>query len=214
MPAYQRHFIEFLLKHKALQFGQFTLKSGRVSPYFFNSGTFQTGDSLARLGNYYATALLESNLSYDLLYGPAYKGIPLVTTTTIALYTQHKKKLAYCFNRKETKDYGDKGSFVGAPLRGRIVMVDDVISAGTTLGETIQLIKPHNAHLTGVLIAFDRQERGQGQQSAVQEAMAQFNIPVHSIITLTDLMHYIHQNKEFHQWITPMEHYQKQYGIL
>lgn len=214
MSAHQRHFIEFLLKHKALQFGQFTLKSGRTSPYFFNSGTFQTGESLARLGNYYATALLESPLSYDLLYGPAYKGIPLVATTTIALYTQYKKKVAYCFNRKEAKDHGDKGSFVGAPLTGRIVMVDDVISAGTTLSETIKLIKPHHAHLTGVLIAFDRQERGQGPQSAVQEAMAQFNIPVHSILTLTDLMHYIHQHKELHQWITPMEHYQEQYGVL
>lgn len=213
MQEYQRHFIEFLLKHKALKFGEFTLKSGRISPYFFNLGTFQTGSSLAHLGEYYAATLLQSNLPYDMLYGPAYKGIPLVAATTIALYNRHELDTPYCFNRKEAKDHGDKGTFVGAPMAGRVVMVDDVITAGTTVRETISLMENLNANLTGILIAFDRQERGQGKQSAVQETAEKFGVPVQSIITLTDLITYIHKQENLKEWLKPIEHYQAEYGV-
>ncbi|MCB1827551.1 MAG: orotate phosphoribosyltransferase [Coxiellaceae bacterium] len=213
MQEYQRHFIEFLLKHKALKFGEFTLKSGRISPYFFNLGTFQSGSSLAKLGEYYAASLLQSNLPYDILYGPAYKGIPLVAATAIALSNQHEIDAPYCFNRKEAKDHGDKGLFVGAPLEGRIVMVDDVITAGTTVRETIELIQPYNADLTGIVIAFDRQERGQGKLSAVQETASKHGVPVQSIITLTDLINYLHQHSELKSWLKPIELYRAEYGV-
>jgi len=213
MQEYQRHFIEFLLKYKALTFGEFTLKSGRISPYFFNLGTFQTGSSLAQLGECYATTLLQSNLPYDVLYGPAYKGIPLVAATAIALYNHHQEDTPYCFNRKETKDHGDKGILVGAPMEGRVVMLDDVITAGTTVRETMGLMENLNANLTGIVIAFDRQERGQGEQSAVQETVEKFSIPVQSIITLTDLITYIHKRDEFKKWLKPIEHYQAEYGV-
>ena len=213
MQEYQRHFIEFLLKHKALTFGTFTLKSGRVSPYFFNLGTFQSGSSLAQLGEFYAATLLQSNLPYDMLYGPAYKGIPLVSATAIALYNHHQLDAPYCFNRKEAKDHGDKGTFVGAPMSGRVVMVDDVITAGTTVRETIHLMENLNANLSGVLIAFDRQERGQGKQSAVQETAKKYGVPVQSIITLSDLISYIHRSDQLKEWINPIESYQAEYGV-
>lgn len=213
MEKYQRHFIDFLLKHKALTFGEFTLKSGRISPYFFNLGTFQSGSSLAHLGQFYAATLLQSNLFYDVLYGPAYKGIPLVAATAIALYNDYQIDKPYCFNRKELKHHGDKGRFVGAPLAGRVVMVDDVITAGTTVRETVERIENLNAHLTGIVIAFDRQERGQGSHSAVQETVQQYGIPVQSIITLTDLIHYLHEKSEFKEWIKPIEQYQATYGV-
>lgn len=212
MQDYQRHFIEFLLKHKALQFGKFTLKSGRISPYFFNLGTFQSGSSLTQLGKFYATTLLQSNLPYDVLYGPAYKGIPLVAATAIALFNNHNQDTPYCFNRKEAKDHGDKGLIVGAPLEGRIVMVDDVITAGTTVRETIELMENRNANLSGIVIAFDRQERGQGEQSAVQETAEKHGVPVQSIITLADLVEYLHQ-ENLKSWLSPIEKYQTEYGI-
>ena len=213
MQDYQRHFIEFLLTHKALQFGEFTLKSGRVSPYFFNLGTFQSGSSLAQLGEFYATTLLQSNLPYDVLYGPAYKGIPLVAATTIALFNNHNQDTPYCFNRKEAKDHGDKGLIVGAPLEDRIVMVDDVITAGTTVRETIELMENRSANLSGIVIAFDRQERGQGEQSAVQEIAEKYGVPVQSIITLVDLVEYLSHQENLKSWLSPMEKYQTEYGI-
>ncbi len=214
MQNYQRHFIEFLLKHKALTFGEFTLKSGRISPYFFNLGVFNTGTSLAQLGEFYAATLLQSNLPHDVLYGPAYKGIPLVAATAIALYNNHQKNTPYCFNRKEVKDHGDGGSFVGAPLEGRVVMVDDVITAGTTVRETIRMMENLNANLTGIVIAFDRQERGQGEQSAVQETAERFGVPVQSIITLQDVVTYMNESAEMDSTLKEeIERYQAEYGV-
>jgi len=212
MQNHQRHFIEFLLKHKALKFGEFTLKSGRISPYFFNLGTFNTGASLAELGEFYATTLLQSNLPCDVLYGPAYKGIPLVAATAIALHNNHQKDTPYCFNRKEAKDHGESGTLVGSPMEGNVVMVDDVITAGTTVRETITLIEKMNANLTGIVIAFDRQERGLGELSAVKETAEKHGVPVQSIITLQDLIHYMSERDEMKEQLKHIERYQTEYG--
>jgi len=213
MQNHQRNFIEFLLKHKALSFGEFTLKSGRISPYFFNLGMFNSGASLAQLGEFYATTLLQSNLPHDVLYGPAYKGIPLVSATAIALANHHQKDTPYCFNRKEAKDHGEGKLIVGAALEGKVVMVDDVISAGTTVRETISLLENMNANLTGIVIAFDRQERGEGEQSAVQETAQKYNVPVQSIITLQDVIAYMAEQENMKQHIKPIENYLEQYGV-
>jgi len=176
-------------------------------------GTFQTGASLAQLGEFYAATLMQSNLPYDVLFGPAYKGIPLVAATAIAFYNHHQQDTPYCFNRKEAKDHGDKGLLVGAPLEGRVVMVDDVITAGTTVRETLSLMENFKAQLTGIVIAFDRQERGLGQQSAVQETVEQNGVPVQSIITLDDLITYINKEDELKAWLKPIENYQAEYGV-
>jgi orotate phosphoribosyltransferase len=195
MPSLQNQFIEFLIHHNALQFGEFTLKSGRKSPYFFNLGVFNTGKSLARLGEFYAETFLQSRMPCDILFGPAYKGIPLVACTSIALAEKFNKNLPYCFNRKEAKDHGDAGSFVGAALKGNVVMLDDVITAGTTVRETVSLLENTEATLAGIIIAFDRQERGEGTVSAVQEVVKKYNVPVQSIVTLTDVLLYLQENK-------------------
>jgi len=212
MQNHQRNFIEFLLKHKALSFGEFTLKSGRISPYFFNLGMFNSGASLAQLGEFYATTLLQSNLPHDVLYGPAYKGIPLVSATAIALANHHQKDTPYCFNRKEAKDHGEGKLIVGAPLEGKVVMVDDVISAGTTVRETISLLENMNANLTGIVIAFDRQERGEGEQSAVQETAQKYGVPVQSIITLRDVIAYMNERDDMKSNLKHIEHYLEEYG--
>ncbi|PHQ78213.1 MAG: orotate phosphoribosyltransferase [Coxiella sp. (in: Bacteria)] len=190
-------FIDFLLKNNALKFGEFTLKSGRISPYFFNLGVFNTGESLHQLGQFYAQALIDSGFDYDVLFGPAYKGIPLVSTTAISLYNDHQANTPYCFNRKEKKDHGDGGDLVGAKLSGNVVMFDDVITAGTTVRETIELVKQHDATLSGIVIAFDRQERGTGTLSAVNEVVNTYGIPVKSILTLTDVLQYLDGKAEF-----------------
>lgn len=210
---YKDAFIEFLYQNQALLFGNFTIKSGRQSPYFFNMGLFNSGASLMRLGEFYASALQASGFKYDLLFGPAYKGIPLVSTTAIALYTQYQRDVPYAFNRKEKKMHGDKGDFIGAPIFGQMVMVDDVISAGTTVRETLSLISALPVKLTGILIAFDRQERGQGIRSAVQEVIQEYQIPVHSIITLEDLLAYIRKHSTLQQHVPALESYRAQYGV-
>jgi orotate phosphoribosyltransferase len=212
MQNYQRNFIEFLLKHKALSFGEFTLKSGRISPYFFNLGMFNSGASLAQLGEFYATTLLQSNFPHDMLYGPAYKGIPLVSATAIALANHHQKDTPYCFNRKEAKAHGEGKLIVGAPLEGKVVMVDDVISAGTTVRETISLLENMNANLTGIVIAFDRQERGEGEQSAVQETAQKYGVPVQSIITLQDVIAYMNEHDDMKSNLKQIKHYLEEYG--
>lgn len=214
MQSYQTAFIEFLYQNHALSFGSFTLKSGRQSPYFFNLGLFNSGASLQRLGEFYAAALQECGFPYDILFGPAYKGIPLVSATAIGLYAKYHQDVPYSFNRKEKKTHGDQGDFVGAPLRGNIVMLDDVISAGTTVRETLAMIASLPVRLTGILIAFDRQERGQGERSAIQEVVQEYKIPVRSIITLQDVLEYMRQRRELQPHIPAIESYRAQYGVI
>ena len=194
MQDYQRDFLRFALDLGVLKFGDFTLKSGRQSPYFFNAGLFNTGSALARLGGFYATALQASGLDCDVLYGPAYKGIPLAAATAIALATQHGRDLPYAFNRKESKDHGEGGIIVGHPLRGQVLIIDDVITAGTSVRESIDIIQAQGARPAGVLIALDRQERGQNESSAVQEVREHFGIPVVSIATLADLVAFLEES--------------------
>ncbi len=193
MKDYQRDFIEFALSKQVLRFGQFTLKSGRTSPYFFNAGLFKTGGDLARLGRFYAAALVDANISFDLVFGPAYKGIPIATTTTVALFDHHNLDVPYCFNRKEAKTHGEGGSLVGADLIGKVMLVDDVITAGTAIRESMEIIKSHNAELSGVLIALDRQEKGQGELSAIQEVERDFETTVISIVTLADVVIFLEE---------------------
>jgi len=193
MKDYQRDFIEFALEKQVLRFGEFTLKSGRTSPYFFNAGLFKTGGDLARLGRFYAAALVDANIDFDLVFGPAYKGIPIATTTTVALFDHHNLDVPYCFNRKEAKTHGEGGSLVGAELSGKIMLVDDVITAGTAIRESMEIIKSHNAELSGVLIALDRQEKGQGELSAIQEVERDFGTQVISIVTLGDVVAFLEE---------------------
>jgi len=189
MHGYQRDFLELALKHGVLRFGHFTLKSGRESPYFFNAGLFDTGAAIAGLGRAYAAALAGSGIGFDILFGPAYKGIPLVTATAAALAEHERRDVPYCFNRKEAKDHGEGGRIVGRALAGRVLIVDDVITAGTAIRESIELIRAAGATPAGVLLALDREERGrESSRSAVQEVRAAFNLPVVSILTLTDLI--------------------------
>ena len=189
MQAFQRDFLELALKLGVLRFGRFTLKSGRESPYFFNAGLFDTGRAIAGLGRAYAAALAASGLGYDMLFGPAYKGIPLVTATAAALAEHHGRDVPYCFNRKEAKDHGEGGRIVGRPLAGRVLIVDDVITAGTAIRESIELIRAAGASAAGVLLALDREERGrETARSAVQEVRDALGLPVVSILTLTDLI--------------------------
>ncbi|MDO6445410.1 orotate phosphoribosyltransferase [Colwellia sp. 1_MG-2023] len=213
MKAYQREFIEFALNKQVLRFGEFTLKSGRTSPYFFNAGLFNTGGDLARLGRFYASALMDANIDFDLLFGPAYKGIPIATTTAVALADHHNKDLPYCFNRKEAKTHGEGGSLVGSPLEGKIMLVDDVITAGTAIRESMEIIQAHGAELSGVLIALDRQEKGKGELSAIQEVERDFGTKVISIVTLTDLIAYLEEQPDMADSLATIKQYQEDYGI-
>lgn len=217
MQDYQREFIEFAVQRQVLKFGQFTLKSGRTSPYFFNAGLFNTGRDLARLGQFYAQALLAAKIDYDLLFGPAYKGIPIATTTAVALADKHDIDKPYCFNRKEAKDHGEGGTLVGSPLAGKVMLVDDVITAGTAIRESMQIIQANGAQLAGVLIALDRQEKGQGELSAIQEVERDFGCQVVSIVSLADLVEYLQditqQQPEMTQHLDNIKQYRASYGI-
>ncbi|GKW41717.1 MULTISPECIES: orotate phosphoribosyltransferase [Pectobacterium] len=213
MKAYQRQFIEFALSKQVLKFGEFTLKSGRISPYFFNAGLFNTGRDLALLGRFYAEALVDSGVAFDLLFGPAYKGIPIATTAAVALAEHHDRDLPYCFNRKEAKDHGEGGSLVGSPLQGRVMLVDDVITAGTAIRESMEIISAHGATLAGVMIALDRQERGRVDLSAIQEVERDYQCKVISIITLTDLIAYLAEKPEMAAHLDAVKAYREQYGI-
>ncbi|RRJ82538.1 orotate phosphoribosyltransferase [Aestuariirhabdus litorea] len=213
MQDYQRDFIRFAIEQQVLRFGEFTLKSGRVSPYFFNAGLFNSGAALARLGRYYASALEQSGVEYDVIFGPAYKGIPLAAATAVALADQHDKDLPYSFNRKEAKDHGEGGTLVGAELKGRILIVDDVITAGTAVREVMQIIADHEATPAAVLIALDRQERGQGELSAIQEVERDYGIPVISIVNLGQVLSYIQDDPALAQYADAIERYRERYGI-
>ncbi|OUR73468.1 orotate phosphoribosyltransferase [Methylophaga sp. 41_12_T18] len=213
MKPYQQEFIEFALQTGVLRFGSFTLKSGRISPYFFNSGLFNSGASLARLGRFYAQAISESELDYDVLFGPAYKGIPLASTTVVALADHHQRDVPYVFNRKELKDHGEGGQLVGAELQGKVLIIDDVISAGTSVRESVAIIKAAGAMPAGVIIALDRQERGLDQRSAIQEVEQEHQIPVKSIICLNDLLNYLENNTEFAEHLSAVQAYREQYGV-
>ncbi|ENM3792709.1 orotate phosphoribosyltransferase [Vibrio cincinnatiensis] len=213
MKAYQREFIEFALEKEVLKFGEFTLKSGRKSPYFFNAGLFNTGRDLARLGRFYAAALVDSGIHYDVLFGPAYKGIPIATTTAVALADHHDVDTPYCFNRKEAKDHGEGGNLVGSPLQGRIMLVDDVITAGTAIRESMEIIQANGADLAGVLVAIDRQEKGKGELSAIQEVERDFGCSIVSIISLTDLVTYLQEQGTNSDHLDAVKAYRAQYGV-
>ncbi|WP_161867597.1 orotate phosphoribosyltransferase [Pseudomonas yangonensis] len=213
MQAYQRDFIRFAIERGVLRFGQFTLKSGRTSPYFFNAGLFDSGLALAQLGRFYAAAIVDSGIDFDVLFGPAYKGIPLAATTAVALAEHHQRDLPWCFNRKEAKDHGEGGTLVGAPLKGRVLIVDDVITAGTAIREVMQIIQGQGAQAAGTLIALNRQERGQGELSAIQEAERDFGMPVVSIVSLQQVLEYLAGDAELKQYLPAVEAYRTEYGI-
>ncbi len=213
MKAFQKAFIEFAIDRGVLKFGEFTLKSGRTSPYFFNAGLFNTGGDLAKLGRYYAAALVDSGISFDVLFGPAYKGIPIATTTAVALAEHHEVDTPYCFNRKEAKSHGEGGNLVGSPLEGKVMLVDDVITAGTAIRESMTLIAANNASLAGVLIALDRQEKGQGELSAIQEVERDFETHVVSIVTMSDVIAYLIEGGGYDNHIGAMKQYRDTYGI-
>ncbi len=212
MEAYQQAFIRFALECGALQFGEFRLKSGRTSPYFFNAGTFNTGARLARLGRYYADAIVDVAPEFDMLFGPAYKGIPLVAAVATALAEHHGRDYPWAFNRKEAKDHGEGGNLVGAPLEGRVLVIDDVITAGTAIREVAALLDSSPARLAGVMVALDRQERGPGGLSAVQEVERNLNVPVRGIAGLEHILEYLEETGQQSQQAV-LESYRRQYGI-
>lgn len=213
MKDYQREFIEFALSKGVLKFGEFTLKSGRTSPYFFNAGLFNSGADLARLGRYYAAALQDSGIEFDVLFGPAYKGIPIASATAISLFEHHQRDVPYCFNRKEKKQHGEGGNLVGADLKGRIMLVDDVITAGTAIRESMDIVEANGASLAGVLIALDRQEKGKGELSAIQEVERDYNASVIAIVTLSDLISYLAEQPGQEENLAKVSAYRAQYGI-
>ncbi len=212
MQQYQRDFIQLAIDHKALNFGEFTLKSGRNSPYFFNAGQFQTGAALAALGRFYADALVAAGIDYDVVFGPAYKGIPLAATTAVALADHHQRDVPYCFNRKEAKDHGEGGSLVGAPLQGKVLIVDDVITAGTAVREVMSIIAAEGASPAAVLVGLNRQERGRGELSAIQEVERDFGVPVVSIVKLDHIITFLQERQWDAALVDKIRTYRLTYG--
>ena len=213
MQSYQAEFLRFAMEHKVLLFGEFTLKSGRLSPYFFNAGHFNTGAGLARLAGFYAQSIAADAPEFDMLYGPAYKGIPLVAATATQIYREFDRDLPWAFNRKEAKDHGEAGIIVGSPLAGRVLIIDDAISAGTSVRESVSIIQAAGATPVGVAIALDRQERGQGQLSASQEAAEQYGLAVSSIATLADLIALLAEDANYASELERIQQYRSQYGV-
>lgn len=210
---YRAEFLAFAQERGALGFGSFTLKSGRVSPYFFNAGRFHTGGALARLGQFYARAILDSGVSFDMLFGPAYKGIPLVAAVAVALAEHHQRDVPWAFNRKEAKDHGEGGWLVGAPLEGKVLVIDDVITAGTAIREVAELLATTNATMAGVAVALDRQEKGRGERSAIQEVEQDLDIPVLSIVGMADIIDYVARTPGQDATLESMRRYRRQYGV-
>jgi orotate phosphoribosyltransferase len=213
MQENKKRFIELAIRYQVLRFGEFTLKSGRISPYFFNAGLFNSGYALAELGSCYAQTIIEKDINYDVLFGPAYKGIPLVAAIAYALSVNYGIDKPYAFNRKETKDHGEGGLIVGAELNGRVLIVDDVITAGTAIREAVDIIQAAGATTSAVLIALDRQEKGKTELSAIQEVKRDYGIDVFSIITMADLIDYLASDDSFAEYLAAMEDYRSQYGI-
>lgn len=213
MEQYKRDFIEFALSRNVLKFGEFTLKSGRKSPYFFNAGLFNTGADLARLGEFYAAAIQASAVDFDVIFGPAYKGIPIGTTASVALFNRYGVDKPVCFNRKEAKDHGEGGNLIGSPLQGKVLLVDDVITAGTAIRESMALIEANNAELAAVFIALNRKERGKGELSAIQEVEQDYQCRVLSIIDLDDLMQFIEQEPRYSSHLSEMRAYRAEFGV-
>lgn len=215
MQEFQQAFLNYVTTNKILKFGDFTLKSGRKSPYFFNAGLFNTGAALDILGTCYANAIYDSGVEYDVIFGPAYKGIPLASAASIAFSREFKQDISWCFNRKEAKDHGEGGSIVGSPLQNRVLIIDDVITAGTAIRETMEIIAAAGAEPAGVVVAMDRQEKGQGELSAIQEIEKEFSIPVISIINLQQIIDYLEQNEDqtMQPFLAQMKAYQAEYGI-
>ena len=214
MKDYQKEFLGFAIDQGVLRFGEFTLKSGRTSPYFFNAGLFNTGGALARLGRYYAQAIVDAGIEFDMIFGPAYKGIPLAAATAMALADHHGRDVPYCFNRKEAKDHGEGGNLVGAPLEGRVLIVDDVITAGTAIRESVDIIQAAGATPAGVLISLNRQERGRGELSAIQEVERDYGLSVASIVDLADLLAFIKdQSGDLAAYVDKVEAYRAEYGV-
>ncbi len=214
MQKYQLEFIEFAIEHNVLCFGEFTLKSGRLSPYFFNSALFNDGMSLALLGRFYASAIQAANIEYDMLFGPAYKGIPLASAVAMALADDYDINMPYCFNRKEAKDHGEGGTTLGAPLHGKILIIDDVISAGTSVNLSVEIIKQAGATTAGATIALDRQERGEGKLSAAQEVEQRHQIKVISIITLENMIEYLEKTPSVSENLGKIKRYRESYGVI
>jgi orotate phosphoribosyltransferase len=212
MQAYQHEFLDFAIDTGVLCFGEFTLKSGRKSPYFFNSGLFNSGASLARLGQFYAAAIIDSGIEFDCIFGPAYKGIPLVSTTSIALAEHHSRNVPYVFNRKEAKDHAEGGMTVGAKLAGKVLIIDDVISSGMSVDESVDIIKAAGATPAGVAISLDRQERGKGDTSAITEVKKRHGIQVASIVTLSDLITYLEDKPQYSKDLANIRAYKAEYG--
>ncbi|MGQ5521773.1 orotate phosphoribosyltransferase [Chitinimonas sp. PSY-7] len=213
MSNVRTDFIAFAVQQQVLRFGEFQTKAGRQSPYFFNAGLFHDGASIGRLAGFYADTVIASDVPFDMLFGPAYKGISLAATTAVAL-AQKGRNVPFCFNRKEAKDHGEGGTLIGAPLKGRVMIIDDVISAGTSVRESVELIRAQGAVPAGVLIALDRQERGQGAQSAVQEVQAEYGIPVIAIANLTDLIDYLNGQPELERNLLEVRRYRAEYGVV
>ena len=213
MQDYQEQFIELAISRNALCFGEYTLKSGRTSPYFFNAGLFCSGSALAQLGRCYAQAIMASGIEFDVLLGPAYKGIPLAAATACALFDNFGRDVPYTYNRKEAKDHGEGGVLVGAPLQGRVLVIDDVITAGTAVREVFELIEEAGAVAAGVVIGLNRQERGKGQQSAIQEIEATFSVPVISIVSLDNVISYLAKRTDRVNDVEKIQAYRQQYGV-
>lgn len=213
VEKYREQFIEFAIANEVLLFGEFELKSGRVSPYFFNAGKFDSGEALSRVGTFYAQALVSSGVAFDMLFGPAYKGIPLAAATAIALAREHGIDVPYAFNRKEAKQHGEGGDLVGAPPEGRVMIVDDVITAGTAIREVMDILSRSTAQVVGALVAIDRQERGNAELSAIQEIERDYGVPVVSVVRLDDIITFIEDKRDYREELDRIQRYRESFGV-